>query len=60
MKKPLILGILGFFIGYFLYLVIWFLSPGPMSQSTGGFIALITGVIFYFVGKWYYSKGANK
>jgi putative flippase GtrA len=56
MNKSLILGILGLFIGYFLYLVIWFFSPGPMSQGTGGVIAIVTGVIFYFIGKWYYSR----
>jgi ribosomal protein L40E len=60
MNKPLILGILGLFVGYFLYLVIWFFSPEPMSQGTGGVIAIVTGVVFFTVGSWYYSPDRVK
>jgi quinol-cytochrome oxidoreductase complex cytochrome b subunit len=60
MKKPILLGILGLFIGYILYLVILFVSPSDVSNSTGGLIAIITGVVFFFVGRWYYSKGGKK
>jgi hypothetical protein len=56
MKKPILFGILGLFIGTILYLVIMFLSPTPVSESVGGWIALATGVIFFFWGRGYYSK----
>jgi len=56
MKKPIILGVFGLFIGYFIYLMINLFSSGPIDSSLGGFIALATGVIFFFIGRWYYSK----
>jgi len=60
MKKPIILGVLGLFIGYFIYLMINLFSTGPVDSSLGGWIAIVTGVIFFFIGKWYYSRGATK
>jgi hypothetical protein len=60
MKKAIVLGILGLFVGYIFYLVILFVSPSPVSDSAGGWIAIITGVVFFFVGRWYYSKGETK
>jgi len=51
---------LGLFIGYIFYLAILFVSPSPGSYSEGGWIAIITGVVFFFVGRWYYSKGETK
>jgi uncharacterized membrane protein YccC len=60
LKKPIILGILGLFIGYIFYLVILFFSPTPVSDSAGGLIAIIAGVVFFFVGRWYYSRKGTK
>jgi quinol-cytochrome oxidoreductase complex cytochrome b subunit len=60
MKKPIVFGILGLFIGYIIYLIILVVSPRPVSDSAGGWIAIITGVVFFFVGRWYYSKGETK
>jgi uncharacterized membrane protein YccC len=59
-KKPIALRILGLFIGYIFYLVILFVSPSPGSYREGGWIAIITGVVFFFVGRWYYPKGETK
>jgi hypothetical protein len=60
MKKPLILGGLGMLIGYFIYLMIDLFSRGPLDKGLGGLIALVVGVIFFFIGKWYYSRNPNK
>jgi hypothetical protein len=60
MKKPIILGVLGLFIGYFIYLMIDLFSRGPVDSSLGGGIAIVTGVIFFFIGSWYYSRGSAK
>ena len=60
MKKPIIVGVLGLFIGYFIYLMIDLFSRGPVDSSLGGFIALATGVVFFFIGRWYYSREATK
>jgi hypothetical protein len=60
MKKPIILGVLGLLIGYSIYLLIYLFSSRPVDENLGVFIALITGVIFFFIGRWYYSRGATK
>jgi hypothetical protein len=60
MKKPIILGALGLFVGYFIYLMIDLFSPAPVDNSLGGGIAIVTGIIFFFIGRWYYSRGATK
>ena len=57
MKKPIILGVLGLFIGYFIYLMINLFSTGPVDSSLGGWIAIVTGVICFFIGEWYYTRG---
>jgi len=60
MKKPILLGVLGLFVGEGIYLMIDFFSRGPVDSSLGGGIAIVTGVIFFFFGRWYYSRGATK
>ena len=55
MKKPLIVGVVGLFIGYVAYLLYsLFLSSAPLNQSTGGLVAIVVGVLFFFVAWLYY------
>ena len=49
--RPVLLGVLGLFVGYFIYLMIDLFSRGPVDSSLGGFMALAVGVIFFFVGR---------
>lgn len=60
MKKPIIFGVLGLLIGYAIYLLIYLFSSEPVDRNLGVLIALITGALFFFIGRWYFSRGAPK
>ena len=58
MEEPFYFGVIGLFSGYLIYLMIDLFSRGSIDSSFGRFITLSTGVIFFFIGRSYYSKGA--
>jgi putative flippase GtrA len=60
MIKPIIVGVLGLLVGYGIYLLIFLLFLPADNPTLGVLIALITGVIFFFVGSRYFSKKVAK
>jgi len=60
MGKAILLGFLGMLIGYgfymILYVVVLPMQSAEDMQTTGGCVAMVTGVVFFVIGMRYYSK----
>ena len=52
MAKPIMLGILGLIVGYAIYLLIYLLFlPAGGNSTLGALLAIVVGVIFFFIGR---------
>jgi len=61
MGKAILLGILGLFIGWIFYMFLYLVALPVQSSdnSASGCVAMVTGVIFFAVGYWKYTRKGN-
>ena len=59
--KSFLLGLLGLLAGYGFFLIYYMLAPVASAdadgmQTTGGCVAMVTGIVFFAAGYWYYTR----